>query len=374
MDYKYLKYLKKKSIQNLWSAHIIPGKKEYDFIITIPCYNEYNYIFETLNSISHQKQLLLNNLLVIIIINNSENEVEEIKKNNDFTYQKIIQKKYNFEFVVVDSYSKGKALKNKIAGVGIARKIGCDIGLKYSHANSLFCFIDADTKINSHYLQSISSSYKKYNWKAATVMFEHMNDEPKTIKIIKEYEKFLNTTSVLLEKNGSPYNYIPIGSSMICNVKSYVSVGGMNSRKAAEDFYFLQELEKAFGVFKIKEVLVYPSSRYTPRAYLGTSSRLLKCLDNKLTMDSLYYTDYSFKILNKWLLLALKSEKKSYGKISKECDSLDKKLMIFLEQHNFRNAWRAINQAPTSAHFKKQFHRWFDGFKTFKLLKYYSFD
>ena len=347
---------------------------EYDFIITIPCYNEYDYIFKTLDSISKQELLLLDNLLVIIVINNSENEIEEIKKNNHATYQKIIGEKYNFEFLVVDSYSKERALKNKIAGVGIARKIGCDIGLEYSHSNSLLCFIDADTKINSHYLQSISSSYKIHNWKAATVMFEHMNDEPKTIKIIKEYEKFLNRTSLLLEKNGSPYSYIPIGSSMICNVKSYISVGGMNTRKAAEDFYFLQELEKTFGVFKIKEILVYPSSRYTPRAYLGTSSRLLKCLNNKLTMDSLYYTDYSFKILNQWLLLALKSEKKSYKEILKECNSLDEKLIIFLEKHNFKNAWKAINQAPTSMHFKKQFHRWFDGFKTFKLLKYYSFD
>ena len=374
MDYKYLKYLKKKSIQNLWYTHTAPKKRGYNFIITIPCYNEYDYIFKTLDSISKQEPLLLDSLLVIIVINNSEDEIEEIKKNNHATYQKIIGEKYNFEFVAVDSYSKKRALKNKVAGVGIARKIGCDIGLKYSHDDSLFCFIDADTKINSHYLQTISSSYRRYNWKAATVMFEHMSDESKTIKIIREYEKFLNKTSELLEKNGSPYNYIPIGSSMICNVKSYVSVGGMNTRKAAEDFYFLQELQKAFGVFKIKEVLVYPSSRYTPRAYLGTSSRLLKCLNKELTMDSLYYTDYSFKILNKWLLLALKSEKKSYKEILKECDFLDKKLIVFLEQHNFKNAWRAINQAPTSIHFKEQFHRWFDGFKTFKLLKYYSFD
>ena len=374
MDYKYLKYLKNKSVQGLWATNIIPQKKQYDFIITIPCYNESNYIFKTLDSISSQDSSLLDNTLVIIIINNSENEREEIKKDNNITYQKIIKSNYNYESVVIDCYSDGNALKNKIAGVGMARKIGCDIGLQYSHPSSLFCFIDADTKIDANYLKSIELSYKRHNWNGATVMFKHINDEPKTTKIIKEYEKFLNTTSRLLEKNGSPYSYVPIGSSMICNMKSYVSVGGMNTKKAAEDFYFLQELEKVFGVFKIKQILVYPSSRYAPRAYLGTSSRLTKCIHNELTIDSLYYTKSSFQILNKWLLLALKSEKKSYYQMLEECNSLDDKLVNFLEQYNFKNAWNAINQVPTSKHFEKQFHRWFDAFKTFKLLKYYSFD
>ena len=109
MDYKYLKYLKKKSIQNLWYTHTAPKKKEYNFIITIPCYNEYDYIFKTLDSISKQEPLLLDSLLVIIVINNSEDEIEEIKKNNHATYQKIIGEKYNFEFVAVDSYSKKRA-------------------------------------------------------------------------------------------------------------------------------------------------------------------------------------------------------------------------------------------------------------------------
>ena len=30
--------------------------------------------------------------------------------------------------------------------------------------NSLFCFIDADTKISDDYLTRINQSYKKYNW------------------------------------------------------------------------------------------------------------------------------------------------------------------------------------------------------------------
>ena len=57
-----------------------------------------------------------------------------------------------------------------------------------------------------------------------------------------------------------------------------------------------------------------------------------------------------------------------------KCNLIDEKLIKFLEQYNFNTAWDAINETPTSKHFAQQFHRWFDAFKTFKLLKYYSND
>ena len=374
MNHKYLKYLKNKSVSNSWSFNNLPKKDKYEIVITIPCYNEYAYIFKTLNSISEQNSILLDKTLVIVVINNSKNENQEIQKNNGRTYEKLILLKYNFDLSIVDCYLKNKALPEKTAGVGMARKIACDMSLNYMNPNSLFCFIDADTKISSDYLTQINLSYKKYNWDAATVMFQHQNDEPQTDKMIKDYESFLVSTSNLLENSGSPYHYIPIGSSMICNMKSYIGVGGMNTRKAAEDFYFLQELQKTFGVFKIKKNLIYPSSRYTTRAYLGTSSRLLKCINGELKIKSLYYTNRSFEILKQWLELALNSQCTPYSKIIIKCNLIDKELINFLEQYNFNNAWEAINKSPTSKHFEQQFHRWFDAFKTFKLLKYYSND
>jgi len=374
MNHKYLKYLKNKSVSKSWSFNTPPKKDKYDFIITIPCYNEYAYIFKTLNSISKQNSILLDKTLVIIVINNAKNENQEIQKNNDSTYKKLISLKYNFDLSIVNCYLKNKALPEKTAGVGMARKIACDMSLNYMNPSSLFCFIDADTKISGNYLTQINLSYKKYNWSAATVMFQHQNDEPKTNRIINEYESFLVSTSNLLEYSGSPYNYIPIGSSMICNMKSYVGVGGMNTRKAAEDFYFLQELQKAFGVFKIKQTLIHPSSRCTTRVYLGTSTRLLKCINGELKIKSLYYTKRAFEILKQWLDLILNSQSKSYSEITMKCNLIDEKLINFLEQYNFNNAWDAINESPTSKHFEQQFHRWFDAFKTFKLLKYYSND
>ena len=372
MNHKYDKYIEKKSIHSQWTPYKLPKKKKFDFIISIPCYDEYNYIFKTLESINNQDEKFLKKTLVSVTINNSIEENQKIVNNNNKTFKKILGSKYNYELIVIDAFSVDNALNEKDAGVGMARKISVDIALKWSHANSIICFIDADTKLEKNYLQIVYSSYMHNEWEAATVNFKHAKDEPKTIEFIENYEKFLKETAINLKKSSSPYSYIPLGSTMICTQGGYISVGGMNRRKAAEDFYFLQELQKNVRVFCIPDILIYPSSRYLNRSYLGTSTRLKKCLDGDLDINSLYYSSKAFKILSQWINTALKSKDKPYSLISEECRDIDSNLPDLLLELNFQKAWDGIIKAPSYDHFKEQFHRWFDAFKTLKLLKYYS--
>ena len=44
------KYLKKRSIHNIAKPHKEIKNKKFDYFIIIPCYNEFDYIFETLKS------------------------------------------------------------------------------------------------------------------------------------------------------------------------------------------------------------------------------------------------------------------------------------------------------------------------------------
>ena len=372
MNHKHQKYLDKKSVHKQWSYQKNPIKKNFDFIITIPCYDEYNYLFKTLESIDEQDQNLLKKTLVSIVINNSESEDPIIIQNNLKTFKKLLKYESSYELIAIDAFSTNNAINKKNAGVGMARKISVDMALPYCQSDSIICFIDADTKLSKDYLRTIHSSYIKNRWVAATVNFEHLRDEPKTIEIINQYEDFLKNTSKNLKENHSPYSYIPLGSTMICTKNGYITVGGMNKRKAAEDFYFLQELEKTVGIFHINDTLVYPSSRYLNRSYLGTSTRLKKCLDGELSIDSLYYSSKSFKILSKWIEIALKSQKISSEKVLEKCNKIDPGLSKILIKLNFQKSWVGIINAPSYQHFKEQFHRWFDAFKTLKLLKYYS--
>ena len=372
MNHKYQKYLDKKSVHHKWDIQKLPQKKIFDFIITIPCYDEYEYLFKTLESINKQDRQLLQSTLVSIVINNSNIERKRIVNNNYKTFQKLLEAKYDYELIIIDAFSIDNALNEKDAGVGMARKISVDITLEWCHSNSIICFIDADTKLSKDYLFTVHSSYMKNKWKAATVNFKHSRDEPKTVELIDNYENFLKETSINLKNSGSPYSYIPLGSTMLCTQNGYTSVGGMNKRKAAEDFYFLQELQKTVEVFHINDTLIYPSSRYLNRSYLGTSTRLKKCLDGELDINSLYYSSKAFKILSKWIDTALATKEKSYLLLLGECDKINSDLPDLLIKLNLKKAWCGIINAPSYNHFEKQFHRWFDAFKTLKLLKYYS--
>ena len=150
------KYIEKRSINHFGETHRNIKDKKFNFFIVIPCYNELNYIFETLKSINEQNQKLLNETLVIVVINNSKDEKESVKNNNQKTYQKLIEKKYTYNFIAIDAFSIDNAIPNKLAGVGYARKIGLDFALNYIlNEQSILCSLDADTVLDKHSLKNI---------------------------------------------------------------------------------------------------------------------------------------------------------------------------------------------------------------------------
>ena len=373
MNHKINKYINTKLADRKWATTNTPPKDKYDIIITIPCYNEYDYIFKTLNSINIQDSVYLEKTIVSIVINNSMDEDESVILNNKKTYEKLLNSIYDFDLIVIDAFSDGKAIEPKFSGAGMARKISVDVMLNHLKEDSLICFIDADTILSDKYLTCIKSSYSKNKWQASIVNFSHQNDEPKTKVLIKEYEKYLKETAANIKSCGSPYGYVSLGSTMVCTYLAYISVGGMNRKIASEDFYFLQELEKYCGVKQINDILVHPSSRYASRLYLGTSMRLQKSLAGELDLSTLYFSKDAYNILEKWIQLALSSKEKTYNTLKDNILRIDHDLLEFLNSINLKGAWESIVNSPSSNHFEKQFHRWFDGLSIFKLLKFYTY-
>ena len=372
MEVKYKKYIDTKTDFDSWDIYKTPKKSNYNYIVSIPCYDEYDYIFQTLESINKQSRLLDDALVSIVVNNSDEEQSKRVIKNNDKTYKKLVDTSYNFDMMLIDAYSNGRAIPEKEAGVGMARKISVDMSLHFSSNDSVICFIDADSILDEHYLKTISHSQIKNKWHGATVNFSHLKDDPKTIKLIEDYEYFLKYNSSKMKECGSPYYHIPLGSTMVCRTSAYVSVGGMNKKKAAEDFYFLQDLQKFRDIYSIEDILIHPSSRSSDRCYLGTSTRMKKCLDGDLNIPDLHYSEESYKILRSWIGVALKSKNNTSSDVLEQCKEIHEGLPEFLIQYNFKKAWDGIIEAPSDNHFTMQFHRWFDAFKTFKLLKIFS--
>ena len=151
------KYLKKKAIKSPWKFDRIPYKNEYSYIIVIPSFNEGNQIISTLVSISKQKSIKFNSLLVIIVVNNSINPSKEIFNENQKTIDSINNSDFDFEIRIIDAY-KNYPLPQKHAGVGLARKIGFDLSLKFTDSHSILIALDADTIIDQNYLQMYHNS------------------------------------------------------------------------------------------------------------------------------------------------------------------------------------------------------------------------
>ena len=365
------KYLKKRSEKN-WILKKSPAKNNYDFFIIIPAKAEQEYLPFLIQSISKQNQKYLKNCLVIIVVNNSNEDSKEIIDNNNKTIQYLNDTTFDFELCYIDASTKKNVLPLKKAGVGLARKIGADLAIQYSHSSSILCYTDADAVLSNDYLKIIARYYDKYNCGCAIVNFRHQKHKDSIInKNIRKYEKFLFKTAEDLKNAESPYGYVSLGSCITCTSYAYISVGGMNKMKATEDFYFLQDLTKHFEhMHIINHKIVYPSSRISTRVYLGTGYRMKQIIEGE-EIDGLYFSKQSFENLNRFLLIIKKSYGLNINELLNKTNDITK-LNSFLNREGIHDVWGSLINNVDYKKFISQFHRWFDGLKTIKFLKYFS--
>ena len=367
------KYNKKQLLSTSSLSHANPQKRKYKYFFIIPSYNEYNYIHNTLDSIKSQNQKLLKESLVVIVINNSNETEQSICKNNFKTYKSIINARYNFEIIGLDCFSKKFALDKKVAGVGLARKIGMDYCIPFANRDSLFCSIDADTILNSDYLKIVSKIFYNNQLSAAVVNFKHQVTKNKINQAaIIKYERIIKSIARNIHKTGSPYGFVSMGSTIICTLYAYVSVGGMPAKKATEDFYFLQKLAKFRGVYKFKKILVYPSARNEQRVYLGTGYRIKQYEKDPLFQDLMIHQSAYTALKNLYQIINLKWDSSS-KEILASIREKNGKLSKYLNSNNFVYKINQIQKnAVNKKQFLNQFHKWFDSFKIYKFLKIYG--
>ena len=366
-------YLNKRGITVPWEIHPPPVRK-FSQAVIIPSYGESNYLPQTLSSLEKNDIEILEDTLVIVVVNHSENTDELFKNDNEKTLQFLSTANYCFVLGVVDSATQGLELSNKKAGVGLARKIGMDLALPHlTDKNSLLFSTDADTIIDSHYLKTVLNYFNQHCVHAAVVGFCHLASEnPDLENKIKEYEEFLLLTARKIYKAGSPYGYVAMGSAMVCTAEAYMAVGGMPQKKATEDFYFLQELTKFCGVHTIPDILVYPSPRPMSRVYLGTGFRMKQAIKG-FDIQHLHYSEHAFYLLQEWIKLGTLAWNIRLDEVLEKTASINLELKYFLIQEGIKNIWKNLqSSSPSENHFIRQFHRWFDGLKTIRLLRHFK--
>lgn len=377
MDKQIGKYLLSRGIKGPWK---ISGTNRDDFAgaIVIPALAENEYIWNTIESVAQNHPEILENFLILIVVNHRRNALPEVKKNNLETLRLLAIRRDSFQNLSlgwVDAASPGLEFPEH-GGVGLARKIGFDLALErlnYQGSSPLLISLDADTLVRPDYLPALINHFQNSSAGGAIIPFCHQKGSTEKEDLaIKRYELFLRAYVFGLNLAGSPYAFHTIGSTMACTAAAYVRAGGMNTRSAAEDFYFLQQLAKTSGLTQVKGTIVYPAARASWRVPFGTGKSVLKILTTPSGAIKFYQTA-CFQLLKNWLDLVSQHICSSTEKLQKMADEISPALVDFLSKIHFPEVWPKLqNNYHSPTQLQSAFHIWFDGLKTLQLIHHLS--
>lgn len=343
--------------------------KDLKIIVVIPSYNE-KYIQPTIDSLFFKQDNFSFDVEVIVLINNSESEIEEIKEQNLLTLKTLqnLSETYSNSNMHLIPVLIGD-LDAKHAGVGWARKLGMDLAtqrFRTINFNGIIVGLDADTVVESNYLNSIYSFFSNNNFNAASIYFEHPTTGDSFSDVHLEqiiyYELHLRYYKNSLKYSNLPYSFHTIGSAFALTASAYARQGGMNRRKAGEDFYFINKLIKGEIFGEINDTKVIPSPRISHRVPFGTGRAILEGLNSQKDL-SISYDFQCFEIINSWInSIEIKDFK--YGNFPEKLKAyMDYE--IWIKHHTMM-----LNNTNSHKSYLKLFYNIFDAFWMLKFIHF----
>ncbi len=152
---------------------------------------------------------------------------------------------------------------------------------------------------------------------------------------------------------------------MAVKKSAYIKEGGMNKRKAGEDFYFIHKFTSKNTLGEIKSTTVLPSARVSDRVPFGTGKAIKDRLDGD---EPGTYNPQSYLAL---VALINKVAFFYTSDLKLQDLKLDDCLAKYLTAHNFDNVITEIKRNTTSKMaFEKRFWQWFNAFRLMKYLHY----
>jgi len=376
-------YLNKRS-SNKWKLEW-ERKDGIENVVVVPAISEFENIQRIIESLSKNDKHILDKSLILFVINNLSSSSEEVKSNNKksikFLKNLIFNDStdlhsttfiiHNLNLGYADASSKDNELDTKSGGVGLARKIGMDLALTTfdytSNNKKIIISLDADCVVENNYLSAITHSFNELGINAATIEFSHIADSETDAEMILRYEIFLRYYVIGLLFAKSYFAYHTIGSAFACESEAYVKVGGMNSRQAAEDFYFLQKLAKVYPIYKIKDAIVSPSARQSWRVPFGTGKSMMEFENGR--RQFLVYDPKVFIVLKEWNELFNSDYALNTETLLHKAKDIHLELYYYLIQKDFPVKWEKIlGNCNSERQLRYQRRNWFDAFNTLKLI------
>ena len=340
---------------------------DLSLIIAIPSYKEPDILttLESLSACIPPKGFVE----LIIVINAPENASQEVLNQNKITLSQIESFKLTApEFLSIQVILE-ESLPVKHAGAGLARKTGMDEAVQrwalLGNDGPIVC-LDADCTVSSNYLVEVEKTYQNENVSIAHFNYEHVYQE-ETNEVLRDgiinYELHLRCYVQGLKYAGFKFAVHTVGSSMTCRASLYAKMGGMNRRRAGEDFYFLHKLVP-HGVWEdIKDATVYPSCRVSDRVPFGTGRAQMEWVE---AQESLSYNPEVYELMKPFFSVC------ELWFDNEVCfEALPNEVVQFLNLNKANIKMEEMKRQSTSLiAFTKRFWEWMDGFMVMKLTHF----
>lgn len=316
---------------------------------------------------------------VIVVLNNAENAPEEVRQVNRESAEvcrrwKLQHDRPSFRIHLIEELE----LPKRKAGVGFARKIGMDEAVRRFHDvdnpdGIIICF-DADCTCTPNYLDALYAHFQKHpKSPGCSIRFAHptfgTDYDPLNYLGIAYYELHLRYYNQAIRATGFPNAFHTVGSAMAVRSSAYQKQGGMNTRKAGEDFYFIHKIIGLGHFTELNSAIVIPAARASQRVPFGTGKAIADYLlsGNKgfytYNPQAFKYLHTFFKHIPEFYITAPKLEHLG--------GDLPYILIDFLSAYFFEERIAEIRSNSSGYNsFEKRFYRWFNAFMVLKFVHF----
>lgn len=239
------------------------------YVAVIPAFRERESLPKCIDSLMEASNGDAN---IIIVLNASvstwEANLEEHRETMDWF-------RPNPNVFVVERFTAETTLPDD-AGVGLARKIGADLALRWMTGGTTdvkrIFMTDADAQVPLDFFTRPETTDEPRS--AWLYPFVHVASSPEHGAALFAYDASIRLHAIGLALAGSPYAYLALGSILAIDAVSYAAVRGFPKRAAGEDFYLLQKLAKIAPLERLQGSPILIEGRPSDRVPFGTGPAL----------------------------------------------------------------------------------------------------
>ncbi|MGM0557596.1 MAG: glycosyltransferase family A protein [Myxococcota bacterium] len=368
------RYLRDQALELPDAGSLTPPRPELRACVVIPVYDELENIPDVIRSLEQASREPECFEVIVVVNNASDAPAARVQANQEtirFLRSEIVTA---FDLHVLDRSSPGAAYDPDVAGVGRARREGCDLGLMRLQEvgraeDGVLPNLDGDSPVAPRYVDDVLAEFDEQpDMLAGVCRYRHpIPDNPAHAEAIVAYETWMRYFAAALTWTETPYAFQSIGSCMALSAHGYALADGMPQLEALSDFYMLQKVAKVGGFGAVRQFtrpFVYPSARPSPRVPRGTGPSVTQRMDGGGHKFDFVEPPQAFRQL-RGLFRAVRDGYDA-PQVLREAGSVDI-LADFLDE---QDAWATFDKlrdnAPSADHFERQFHTWFDSLKIVK--------